>query len=84
MPDRVFLPTASPAFQLNDVVSNSSTFATVLSLTTEAEDFSMSQVVTYADLRELPTTRLALDMCLQQAAPLHLRRLPRHLLPQSC
>ena len=69
MPDRVFLPITSPAFQLNDVVSNSSTPATVLSLTTEAEDFSMSQVVTYADLRELPTTRLALDMCLQQASP---------------
>jgi len=33
--------------QLNDVVSNSSSPATALSLTTEAEDFSMSQAVTY-------------------------------------
>jgi len=32
--------------QLNDVVSNCNTPATALSLTTEAEDFSRSQVVT--------------------------------------
>ena len=31
--------------QLNDVISNSSTPATALSLTTEAEDFSMSQAL---------------------------------------
>ena len=34
--------------QLNDVVSNSSSPATALSLTAEAEDFSTSQAVTYA------------------------------------
>ena len=67
--------------QLNDVVSNSSSPATALSLTAEAEDFSTSQAVTYVDLRELPTTRLALHMCLQQTVPLHLcKSLPRHLL----
>ena len=67
--------------QLNDVVSNSSSPATALSLTAEAEDFSTSQVVTYVDLRELLTTRLALHMRLQQAVPLHLRR---HCLITSC